>query len=367
MTHLDAAHATMTSMNVLFDARYIRTDYHDGISRYTTELANAIHPLLACTFLICDEKQRKLLPKNARTLLIHAPTSSKEPFTALLLNKYSPDVVFSPMQTIGSFGKRFKLILTVHDLIYFSHPKSPGQFNWPLRIGWRIYHSTYAFQKKVLRGADVVATVSNTTKNAMELVGMDQRPIVVIPNAAPTSNKAVKHYAGPAEHLIYMGSFMPYKNVESLIDAMQWLPGKTLHLLSRITSKRKKELLKRADSEALIVFHNGVSDAYYQRLLRNKAVLLNASLNEGYGLPLAEALSQGVPMAVSDIDTFHEVANKGALYFDPQDPKDIAETIKKLDSADTRATLSTAGIAHAQKSSWHESARRLKTLIESLV
>lgn len=357
----------MTSMNVLFDARYIRTDYHDGISRYTTELATALHPLIPCTFLICDDKQRRLLPKNAQTLRIHAPTSPKEPFTALLLNKYSPDVVFSPMQTIGSLGKRFKLILTVHDLIYFSHPKPPGQFSWLLRIGWRIYHSTYAFQKLTLRGADAVATVSKTTEQAMGLAGMDQRPITVIPNAAPLSNKAVKRYAGPAEHLIYMGSFMPYKNVESLIAAMQWLPGKTLHLLSRVTPQRKKELLKLAGGKESIVFHNGVSDAYYQKLLHNKAILVNASLNEGYGLPLAEALSQGVPMAVSDIEIFHEVARKGALYFNPKDPKNIAATINKLDSAETRASVSRNGIAHAQKSSWHDSARRLKALIESLV
>jgi len=353
-------------MNVLFDARYIRIDYHDGISRYSSELAHALHPILSCTFLICDQKQKKFLPKGAKTQLIHEPTSLKEPFTAFILNRFKPDVVFSPMQTMGSLGKKFKLVLTVHDLIYFSHSKPPSQFSLPLRIGWRLYHSSYLFQRIALRGADAIATVSKTTEQAMRLARMDVRPITVVPNAAPAKMSTVTSFDGPVEHLIYMGSFMPYKNAESLLESMQWLPGKTIHLLSRISNERKQDLLKHVADPTTVKFHNGVSDELYHRLLYNKAALVNSSLNEGYGLPLAEALSQGVPMAVSAIDIFHEVAGKGARYFDPHDPKNIADTIRTLDSAAVRAQLAKAGIEHSKAWSWQASARRLKALIESI-
>ncbi len=120
-------------MRLLFDARYIRTDFHDGISRYSAELAAAVAAAAPArevdvAFLIHDEAQRAFLPSGARAVRIHAPTSVREPFTALLLNRYRPDALFSPMQTIGVLGRRFGVILTLHDTIYYRHRTPRGIF-----------------------------------------------------------------------------------------------------------------------------------------------------------------------------------------------------------------------------------------------
>ena len=121
-------------MRLFFDARYIRTDFHDGISRFSHQLAHALVATapadVEITFLIHDEAQRALLPAGARTLVFHAPTSAAEPFAALRLNRYRPDAVFSPMQTIGSMGRRFGLILTLHDTIYYRHRTPPRDLPW---------------------------------------------------------------------------------------------------------------------------------------------------------------------------------------------------------------------------------------------
>ncbi len=59
-----------------------------------------------------------------------------------------------------------------------------------------------------------------------------------------------------------MGSFMPYKNVETMIRGMAELPGFTLHLLSRITPQRRAELEPLVPPErSKVEFHNGVTDA----------------------------------------------------------------------------------------------------------
>jgi hypothetical protein len=52
-------------MKLYYDARYIRPDFHDGISRYTTELANAVAKQTPVTFIISDEKQLAFLPPDA--------------------------------------------------------------------------------------------------------------------------------------------------------------------------------------------------------------------------------------------------------------------------------------------------------------
>lgn len=353
------------ALRLFFDARYIRTDFHDGISRYSAELAAAVQHSAAAsgievTFLVHDPRQIELLPDGAQTLAIHAPTSWREPFAALLLNRFAPDVVFSPMQTIGTRGRRYRVILTLHDMIYYRHRTPPKDLPAPVRVGWRLFHWSYVPQRLTLNAADVVATVSETSKRQFSAVGLTSRPVVVIPNAPQRLADRLEGVAvdasGPARNVVYMGSFMPYKNVDNLVRAMAALPGRTLHLLSRISTERRAELEAIAPAGSDIVFHDGVTDEAYARLLADRAVLATTSLDEGYGLPIAEALELGVPAVVTDLEIFREVAGSGALYVDPHDPLAFAAAVAKLDDDDVRAATIAAGREHVARFSWERSA-----------
>lgn len=354
-------------MRLFFDARYIRTDFHDGISRYSAELARAVSDAAAShrtevTYLIHDERQRAFLPAGAITLTIHAPTSVREPFSSLLLNRHRPDVLFSPMQTIGSRGRRFRLILTLHDTIYYRHRTPPRALPWYVRLGWRLFHLSYRPQRWTLNAADLVATVSETSARQFARVRLTKRPVVVIPNApqrlAELLPDGAAIGAGPVRNLVYMGSFMPYKNVETLVTAMRQLPEHTLHLLSRISPERRDELTALA-GEGSVVFHDGVTDAAYAALLADDAALVTTSLDEGYGLPVAEALELGVPAVVTDMEIFREVAGDGALYVDPLDPGAVARAVRSLDEPDVRERLVERGTAHIRSFDWARSARIL--------
>jgi len=359
----------LTDMLLFFDARYIRTDFHDGISRYSAELGAALAKLTPVTFLICDKAQAKLLPKNAQAILIHSPTSAKEPLTALILNTYHPDIVISPMQTMGAFGRKFKLILTLHDMIYYRHRTPPHQFSPIIRAGWWLYHATYLPQRIALDNADIVATVSQTSRQDILAAKLTQRPVIVVPNAPQKLrdflSKDVAIKASP-RHLIYMGSFMEYKNVETLIQGMEFLPTHTLHLLSRISPQREAQLKEYVPDGAKVIFHRGVSDETYAKLLADDALLVSASLDEGYGLPIAEALVLGVPAIISDIPIFHEVAGEGALYFNPTNPIKFAEQVKNGSNVPSYKSLAKAGIAQSQKFSWNASAQVLLDTIRKI-
>jgi len=354
-------------MKLFFDARYIRTDFHDGISRYSTELGKALAKLTPVTFIISDLGQLALLPKGASYVQIHPPTSALEPFTALFLNEYEPDIVFSPMQTMGAAGRKFKLILTSHDMIYYRHHTPPRNLSPLIRAGWRLYHLTYGPQRLALNSADIVATVSHTSLRDFEAAKLTKRPVIVVPNAPQQLDQYVTKVdqSEPPKNLVYMGSFMPYKNVETLIRGMAFLPGRTLHLLSRIASARQAEFEKMIPEGAHVVFHNGVTDEAYAKLLSDNGVLVTASFDEGYGLPIAESLALGVPAVISDISIFHEVANGGALYFDPSDPRDFASQITKLDDKALRTKLATNGKRHIATFTWEASARALLNTINS--
>jgi len=372
-------------LRLLYDARYIRTDFHDGISRFSAELARAVFEACAdpaaggdagagidVAYLVHDEAQRRLLPEGARTLRIHAPTSWREPFTALILNRHRPDAVFSPMQTIGSLGRRFRLILTLHDTIYYRHRTPPRDLPPLVRLGWRLFHLSYAPQRFVLNRADLVATVSETSKRQFAAARLTRRPVVVLANAPqrlaallPEGRAGAGSRQAP-RNIVYMGSFMPYKNVETLVRAMPELPEHTLHLLSRIDDTRRRELESLAPG-ARIVFHDGVSDAEYAALLADRGLLATLSLDEGYGLPIAEALELGVPVVASDLEIFHEVAGAGALFVRAKDAGAFARAVRSLDDERVRAGLIAAGTAHAAEYSWERTAARLIESVRELV
>ena len=153
-------------MRLLVDARYVRP-VHDGISRYTAGLLHAVDALirtgqtpgLRVAMLISDPAQRKQLPELP-TVRGFSPTGPLEPLSALRINRLRPDVVFSPMQTIGTWGRDYAQILTLHDLIYYAHPQPPGFLPAPVRLGWRLFHRSYAPQRWLLNRADAVVTVT---------------------------------------------------------------------------------------------------------------------------------------------------------------------------------------------------------------
>ncbi|WP_425838753.1 glycosyltransferase family 4 protein [Microbacterium sp. PA5] len=359
---------------LFFDARYLRTDFHDGISRYTAELAAAVAAQapargVEVTFLVFDERQRALLPDGAATLLIGAPTTITEPLRARELNRHRPDVVFSPMQTIGTMGRRYRQILTLHDTIYYRHRTPPKDLPWFVRVAWRLFHLSYVPQRLTLNAADVVATVSETSARQFADVRLTRRPVVVVPNA-PQRLAELLPEGGSVEpgarHLVYMGSFMPYKNVETLVRAMADLPGRTLHLLSRISPERRAELEALVPAGADVVFHGGVSDAEYAALLADEAVLVSASLDEGYGLPLAEALALGVPAVVTDMPIFREVAGGGALYAPGTDAAAFARAVRSLDDPDELSRVVAAGTAHIARFDWARSAGILLDTVADL-
>ena len=139
-----------------------------------------------------------------------------------------------------------------------------------------------------------------------------------------------------------MGSFMPYKNVETLALALHVLPGYRLHLLSKIGRADRHRLLELAPPGALMV-HNGVSDAEYAELLDDAFALVHASLDEGFGIPLIEAMAAGTPIVVSDIPIFREVGADAARYFPAEDPDAAAAAIRALENRETWNGLSALG------------------------
>ncbi|GAA4037452.1 hypothetical protein GCM10023063_23010 [Arthrobacter methylotrophus] len=353
-------------MKIVIDARFTRTDHHDGISRYGSSLIAATSKIADVTMLISDKRQLALLP-DVPYVHISSPLSPRELFVAREVNRLGADVVVCPMQTMGTWGRKYGLVLTLHDLIYYEHPAPPGFLPAPVRLLWRLYHKAYWPQRLLLNRADIVATISHTTESLMAKFNLTRRPVRIVGNAPQPGQSPRDPAAGAEKSLLYMGSFMPYKNVETMLQGMAELPEFTLHLLSRITPQRRAELEPLVPPGARVEFHNGVTDAEYDSLLLRATALISLSKAEGYGLPLVEAMALGTPVIASDIPIFREVGGDAVSYVHPNSAAEFAAAVQALDDRELWRARSRRSVERAAVFNWDESARQLLAVAEEIV
>lgn len=352
-------------MKILFDCRYTRIGRHDGISRYGARLVEELNKLHPVTMLISDKRQLELLP-DLPWEMVTSPTSAGEPFVARHINKLKPDVVFTPMQTMGPFGRKYALVTTVHDLIYYKHPTPPRNLPWPVRVMWRIYHLTWAFQRALLNRADAHVTDSATTRDQMLAHRLTKNRISVVTLGTDSPESYRARTVPTSRELVYMGSYMPYKNVELIARALQDLPGYTLHLMSRASDEVKVQLKALAPQSSLI-FHDGASDEDYAATLSRATALVSASRDEGFGLPQVEAMVLGTPVLLSDIPIFREISGPAGGFFNPDDPSELVREVRALEDPAVWQARSTAARTRSADFTWTKGAAALLQVLQDAV
>jgi len=91
-------------------------------------------------------------------------------------------------------------------------------------------------------------------------------------------------------------------------------------------------------------------------------VLAMPSLGEGFGLPIVEAMASGTPVIASNVSCLPEVAGDAALFFNPNEPADIAHAMKLATHPETRRYLKESGLKRAQLFTWENTARETEKL-----
>lgn len=352
-------------MKVIFDCRYTRLGRHDGISRYGARLVEELaklHPDV--TMLISDERQLEMLP-DLPWVLGTDPTAASEPWISRTVNPHKPDVVFTPMQTMGPGGREYALVTTVHDLIYYTHRTPPRDLNPALRLLWRGYHLWWGFQRAVLNKADAHLVDSETTRDLMAEHRMTKNPMHVV--LLGTEQHSLPPRTAPREKtLVYMGSFMPYKNVDLLVKSMAQLSGYRLQLMSRISDEERARLTSLAP-EGSVEFFGGASDEDYENAMLAATALVTASRDEGFGLPVVEAQALGTPVLLSDIPIFREIGGEPAGYFDPDSTASFVSAVRELEDSAEWARRSAASVEWARRYNWPDAAKQLLAVLEEAV
>jgi glycosyltransferase involved in cell wall biosynthesis len=284
------------------------------------------------------------------------------------------DVVHSPHPLLMP-SRAAAQVITIHDLNFLSHPE---------RTRAEIRRDYPALARAHAHRADAVIVPSQYTAGEVErLLDVPRDRLAICPPGAPPW--APRREAPDGGYVLFFGTLEPRKNVGSLLDAYeQLLTGPARAGQDRGTDARDRAsqpslpelvLAGRATDEAApwldriarpplqgFVRHIGYveSDDRYA-LYHGARLLVQPSFDEGFGMPVLEAMSVGVPVVAAARGSLPEVLGGAGLLIDPDRPAEIAHAIARmLDEDGLAAACAQRGIARAAAFRWDATADRVR-------
>ncbi len=166
----------------------------------------------------------------------------------------------------------------------------------------------------------------------------------------------------PDQYLFALGASGERKNSAGLLEALKLLkPSVPRTLIAGFQPSALEEFRSRVAAAGLereVAVEGYLDDREVRALYRHAAGYVFASKREGFGLPVVEAMASGTAVLCADRSSMPEIAGGAALYFDPGDPRSIAEVVRRLlGSAALRRELAREGLARAKNFRWERTAR----------
>lgn len=352
------------------------SSHHAGISRYTVMIIDHLlkigdehewHLLVNPAFELPAEWTRR---PNFRYRMIGPKFRV---WRAILrtpyLLRHKIDVLFSitgPMCT----HRLVKQAYTVHDLFPFDHPEVFPDDRIGL-IQWLAEHQ--------LKHADLLFAVSNDTKQRVLQRYPNRRPedIIVTPNgpgntlprverSAITSGR-LRELGVPYERYFFtLGTLEPRKNLERLFEAVALLRSNQAFsdvglCVGGGKGWKESPLFKKVEDLGMqdaITFLGYVPDEHLPVLFAGSEAAICASIDEGFGIPVLEAMLYGTPVLSSNKGALPEVGGDAAIYFDPFDVEAMVSSMMMVLNGELDRQKSIQdGLTQAAKFSWDRTAQ----------
>lgn len=349
----------------------------------------------------------------------YLPVAYSQMLISAVLNREKLDVFHSPANVIPLFYNR-PSVLTVHDLAIYKYPKF-----FPAKFLNRQTFSTQVLVPRSLRKAcQIIAVSKNTKTDIIEEFGIPEEKILVVYEGVESYEKkkecggVMEKYGISGKYILFLGTIEPRKNIASLIKAFRNLrlvydsPAKECQLviagssgwndagvyeaisdanaaISGVGKRRsgrerrsgvdtRSEGLKKKSGErrrglerrvATPIKHIGyVPHEEKICLLSDATAFVFPSLYEGFGLPVLEAMSLGVPTISSDQSSLPEITGEqGAILVNPNKESEIVDALAQiLTDEGLRESLSINGRKKAQEFTWEKCAQETLDVYRSV-
>jgi glycosyltransferase involved in cell wall biosynthesis len=312
-------------MRIVIDGQIYRGNLHGGIVRYWTETLRA---LARCG---SDIHFDVVVARNSvRPAGLPLQTAGK---VSAYWAAWRADLFQS---TYYTRWPRMKCpsVATAYDFIDASfpehHPNGKGFFER---------------QFDVLRQATAVIAISQSTRDlAIELAGIDPArifiayPAVAAPfSLSPPGEEDIRQFrqehTGGAPYLLHVGKCRTYKNFMTILGGFNLAAKKTdRHLLvlggPRSWTTEEMKRISASQASGRVHFYPQASDEMLRLAYAGADALVHASLMEGFGIPVIEALACGTGLILSDIPVYREIAEGMATFVEAGNVEAWAEAIK---------------------------------------
>jgi glycosyltransferase involved in cell wall biosynthesis len=338
-------------VQIALDATYSLGENLSGVGVYSRKIMFGLaqaHP--EDRFLYCYRPHKLLkslkesLPSNARRRILRgAPTA---------------DVFHAVNQRVHERGRA--TVTTFHDLFVMT-----GQYSSP---EFRARFTAQA--KEAADRSDRIIAVSEFTAHQVEqLLQVPRDRIHVIHHGVDLPSPA---NVAREKMVLFVGAIQRRKNVARLVRAFDAMPsGWKLVLAGAAAGWGAEEELRAVQESSRteeIRVAGYVSAAELEALYRRASIFAFPSLDEGFGMPVLEAMAHGVPVLTSTRSALPEVAGGAALLADPMRVDEIAEGLRKLAADEAlREQLIQRGLVRARESSWGRAVERTWEVYRLLV
>jgi len=252
------------------------------------------------------------------------------------------------------------IAVTVHDMTPEIYPELfPGAGKW------------IAAKKFWCHRADLIFTDSDRTRMDLLRIFPDIPPEKVhrVYISGGFSLELNSELMVPESYLLYVGGRQDYKNFLPMLSALipVFHEYDNLHLICAgggILTNKEKEVIQNAGLTERIIQKN-LNEAALAQLYKQAAALIYPSLYEGFGIPILEAFSRGLPVLLSDRSCFPEIAGNAALYFDPENADSIAGSVRRiLTEPELRQEMARRGNLRLKDFSWEKSAHEMLSIYQ---
>jgi glycosyltransferase involved in cell wall biosynthesis len=259
-----------------------------------------------------------------------------------------------------------KFVMTVHDA-------TPWKFAQTMSAKARMYfQSTFALWMNRSR---LIITPSESSKNEIaHRFGVPEHRVRVIHHGVRNSLRPLR--AGERidlsraprsdpPYVLFVGTVEPRKNLPLAIRAVARLRARgqpsRLVVAGRLgwgVSDVEKIMQEERVKDSVVLMGH-VSDEELALLYRHAVCLVQPSLHEGFGYPIAEAMALGCPVIASNIPSHAEVLGDAGLYISPDDVDGLATALCRMSRDDEfRASLAAKAVTRSQEFTWRRSAER---------
>lgn len=297
---------------------------------------------------------------------------------------YRPDVLFSPFGQLP-LGWRGKSVVTVHDLAIYEHPEwFPPEQSFSTRV---------VVPKSLEKASQIIAVSSATQEKLHERMPSTVGRVHVVHEgvdlgeayaAISQTDLNSTRFPFDRDFVLFLGTIEPRKNLLNAFRAfhafLQERPEQAHQVRFVVAGKKgwhtqeiEDELIainqawRHVEPSGVIQILGSVTEEEKWNLLARASCLFYPSLDEGFGLPLLEAMAVGTPVIASDRGALPEVGGDAAVYVNPEDIEAMSFALTQcLLIPEGVREIREFGLARAAEFSWERAAQETMKVLEQV-